>query len=233
MIQSRPGNLGIVLLSGGIDSSTVLAIARQELKQCIALTFRYGQKHIAEIEAAKKVAEFLGAEEHIIIDLPLGENVVSALTDDSIGVPKGGNNRKEENSIPVTYVPARNVIFLSFALAIAETAQADSIYIGVSSVDYSGYPDCRPEFIRAFENMAAVATKRAVEGDKICIKAPLQNFNKAQTILKGVSLGVDYSLTLSCYDPDEQGRACGQCDSCRFRMQGFIDANVPDPTLYQ
>jgi len=223
----------IVLLSGGIDSTTVLAVAKHEVKACIALTFCYGQKHAAEVEAARRIAESIGVKKHLIAELPLAKHVNSALTNNSRPVPAGKENFKSASFVPETYVPARNTVFLSYALAVAETAGAGSIYTGVSSVDYSGYPDCRPEFIRAFQDLADLATRRAVEGDRIIVKAPLQHLNKAETIKKGLALGVDYSLTLSCYQPDQQRRACGRCDSCLLRRRGFKEAKVEDPTRYQ
>ncbi len=222
----------VVLLSGGIDSSTVLAFALQEMDECIALTFRYGQKHAAEVDAAAKIAREMGVKKHITIPIPLGQYVASALTDSAVPVPACKTTANSTPSIPATYVPARNTIFLSYALAIAETTASSSIYTGVSSVDYSGYPDCRPEFIRAFQNLAAVATRCAVEGKPVEIRAPLQYLNKAETIRAGVRLGVDYSLTLSCYEPGEDARACGRCDSCRLRRRGFEEAKVKDPATY-
>ncbi len=224
----------MVLLSGGIDSTTTLAIAMQEVEECVALTFRYGQKHAMEVSSAARVVRAMGVDTHLIVKLPLQDHVVSALTSDSIAVPQGQKDAAGVSaSIPPTYVPARNTIFLSYALAIAETTEAGRIYTGVSSVDYSGYPDCRPEFIRAFQQLADVATKRAAEGDRVEILAPLQYMSKAETIRRGGELGVDYSLTLSCYEPDNRGRACGSCESCGLRRSGFATANVKDPTHYQ
>ncbi len=222
----------VVLLSGGIDSSTCLAIASSEVHKCIALTFQYGQRHKIEINAAEKIARYFYVEKHIVIPIHLGRHVESALTTECIEVPKNDTDDISGTDIPVTYVPARNTIFLSYALAIAENAGADYIYIGVSSVDYSGYPDCRAEFIEAFQRLADLATKRAVEGCPVTIRTPLQHLDKAQTIKKGIELGVDYSLTHSCYDPDEFGRACGHCDSCILRRKGFEIAGVSDPTMY-
>ncbi len=219
----------IVLLSGGVDSTTVLAIARREVEECIAITFIYGQKHAAEVDAAARIAEKMGVEKHLIIPISLGQCVVSALTDETIPVPKGGACVSCDPGIPPTYVPARNTIFLSHALAIAESTGSGTIYIGVSSVDYSGYPDCRPEFIRAFQRLAELATKSAVEGLPVRIRAPLLNLSKAETIREGLRLGVDYSLTLSCYEPGTDGRPCGECDSCRLRRRGFEEAGVNDP----
>ena len=219
----------VVLLSGGLDSATVLAIARAEGYECYALSLDYGQRHVAELNAAKKVAESQQVKLHRVIQLDLRQFGGSALTDDTIDVPTA----EMSDEIPVTYVPARNTIFLSLALAWAETLQARDIFVGVNAVDYSGYPDCRPEYIDAFENMANLATKAGVEGDRFTIRAPLIDMTKAQIIKTGNSLGVDYALTVSCYQADDAGAACGKCDSCRLRKQGFFDAEVPDPTRYQ
>jgi 7-cyano-7-deazaguanine synthase len=218
----------IVLVSGGLDSATALAVARSEGYDCLALSFDYGQRHRVELEAARKVARSLDAAEHRIIEIDLTQFGASALTDKNIDVPTQAGE-----GIPVTYVPARNTIFLSYALACAEVAGAADIFIGVNAVDYSGYPDCRPEYIAAFEAMANLATKAAVEGRKLTIHTPLIDLTKAEIIRKGVDLDVDYSLTLSCYQPDDQGRACGACDSCRFRKEGFAAAGIPDPTRYR
>ena len=218
----------VVLVSGGLDSATVLAIARSEGWRCHALTLDYGQRHRAELEAAARVAHALGAVEHRVVKLDLGIFGGSALTDNSIAVPSAPTT-----GIPITYVPARNTIFLSLALAYAEVTSSDAIFTGANAVDYSGYPDCRPEYLAAFERMANLATKRAVEGEPIAILAPIVAMSKAQIVRRGRSLGVDFSLTVSCYNADAQGRACGRCDSCRFRSQGFEEAGVPDPTLYQ
>ncbi len=230
--EGADADTAVVLLSGGIDSSTCLAIANSEVQNCIALTFQYGQRHKIEIDAAKDIARYFNVVKHIVIPIRLGAHVESALTTECIEVPKNNTCNTFGADIPVTYVPARNTIFLSYALAIAENTDADYIYIGVSSVDYSGYPDCRPEFIEAFQKLADVATKRAVEGHPVEIITPLQHLDKAQTIKKGVKLGVDYSLTHSCYDPDEFGRACGCCDSCILRRMGFDTAGISDPTVY-
>jgi 7-cyano-7-deazaguanine synthase len=216
-----------VLLSGGLDSATVLAMARAEGRECVALSVSYGQRHQAELNAAARVALALGAREHRIMHVNLGRIGGSALTDLSIDVPTTPGE-----GIPVTYVPARNTIMLSLALAWAEVAQATEIHIGVNAVDYSGYPDCRPEFVAAFEKLAALATKAGVEGGALAIRAPLQSMSKAQIIGEGIRLGVDYSLTVSCYQADAAGRACGTCDSCRLRRDGFAAAGVPDPTNY-
>jgi 7-cyano-7-deazaguanine synthase len=224
----------IVLLSGGLDSATTLAIARNELFRCHALTFRYGQRHEREIETARKVAVYLGAVEHRIIDIDLAAFGGSALTDSKIAVPKDRALLETAEDIPVTYVPARNTIFLSYALAWAEVLGAFDIFIGVNSTDYSGYPDCRAEFIEAFERTANLATAAAVKGaGRYHIHTPIIDLAKAQIILRGTELGVDYSLTHSCYDPDEQGRSCGRCDSCRLRLKGFAEAGLKDMIEYQ
>jgi 7-cyano-7-deazaguanine synthase len=220
-----------VLLSGGLDSSTVLAIARSDGFDAYALTFRYGQRHEVELTAARRVAEHLGAAEHRIADIDLRVFGGSALTDGAISVPRHGPYGDLGARIPVTYVPARNTIFLSFALAWAEVLDAADIYIGVSAIDYSGYPDCRPEFIEAYQVMARLATKAAVEGgQKLTIHTPLISLTKAQTIQRGLALGVDYGLTHSCYDPVD-GRPCGACDSCLLRARGFAEAGIADPAL--
>lgn len=217
----------IVLLSGGLDSATVLAIANRNF-QCHTISFDYGQRHLSELNAAKQLAQAFGSSHHII---QLDESVMkgSALTDSRIDVPETGLNE----GIPVTYVPARNTIFLAHALAVAEVEGANDIFIGVNAVDYSGYPDCRPAYIEAFEDMANLATKAGVEGQKLNIHTPLINMSKAEIISTGTRLGVDYSLTVSCYQADQQGRACGLCDSCRLRRDGFEAAGVADPTIYQ
>ncbi len=223
----------VVLLSGGLDSATTLAIAKEKGFDCYAMSFRYGQRHNCEIESAKKVANFLKVTEHRIIDINLADFGGSALTDFSIKVPKDRASLEKNKIIPPTYVPARNTIFLSYALAWAEVLGAFDIFIGVNAVDYSGYPDCRPEFIKAFEKMANLAVAAAVE-KKGCFKihVPLIKLTKAQIILKGVGLGVDFSLTHSCYDPDAKGRNCGRCDSCRLRLKGFAEAGIKDPIEY-
>ncbi|MEX2524493.1 MAG: 7-cyano-7-deazaguanine synthase QueC [Gammaproteobacteria bacterium] len=217
----------VVLLSGGLDSATTLAIARDQGYDCHVLSFDYGQRHESELQAARRVAESMNVVEHRILEIDLTQIGGSALTDNSIDIPE-----EPGEGIPVTYVPARNTIFLSFALAYAEVIGAGNIFIGVNAVDYSGYPDCRPEYIRAFETMANLATKTGVEGNKLTIHTPLMDLSKAEIIKKGAGLGVDYSLTVSCYQADSEGRACGVCDSCRFRKQGFLDAGIPDPTVY-
>jgi 7-cyano-7-deazaguanine synthase len=223
----------VVLLSGGLDSATTLAIASSEGFQCYALTFRYGQRHQQEIEAAKKVADSLGAIEHRCIDIDLAQFGGSALTDPNIRVPKDRADLANPAQIPPTYVPARNTIFLSYALAWAEVLGAFDIFIGVNTTDYSGYPDCRAEFIAAFEKTANLATATAVNGTgRYRIHTPIIYMTKAQIILTGTKLKVDYSLTHSCYDPDEQGRSCGRCDSCRLRLKGFTEAGLKDPIKY-
>ena len=217
------------MLSGGLDSTTVLAIAKAHNFECYALSFDYGQKQSSELESAKTIANQSKVAEHRIMKISLDDIGGSALTDDKIDVPK----YSESDEIPVTYVPARNTIFLSFALAWAEVIDCQKIYIGVNALDYSGYPDCRPEFIKAFEDMANLATKQSVEGDKIEIKTPLISMTKAEIIQKGLSLGVDYSQTISCYLANSNGEACGECDACVLRINGFNNANIKDPTFYQ
>jgi 7-cyano-7-deazaguanine synthase len=218
----------VVLLSGGLDSATVLAQARAQGFQCHALSVDYGQRHHAELAAAQRVASGLGAATHRVINIDLTAFGGSALTDASIAVPETATS-----GIPLTYVPARNTIMLSLALAWAEVLQAQDIFIGVNAVDYSGYPDCRPEFVEAFERMANLATKAAVEGKALTLHAPLLHLSKAEIIRLGMQLGVDYAMTVSCYQADESGRACGRCDSCRLRHEGFRAAQVDDPTHYQ
>lgn len=217
-----------MLVSGGLDSATTLAIARADGFLCHALSFDYGQRHRAELDAARRVAAALGAAAHRILPMPIGELGHSALTETSIAVPE-----QPGEGIPVTYVPARNTVFLACALGYAEVIGACDIYIGVNAVDYSGYPDCRPEFIAAFERVANLATKAAVEGRPMHIRAPLIDWSKAEIIRRGNALGVDYAMTVSCYQPDESGRACGRCDSCRLRRAGFQEAGVADPTRYR
>lgn len=222
----------VVLSSGGLDSTTVIAIAKDEGFEIYSLSFSYGQRHTVELEAAKSVALALGVKKHLVIDIDLRPIGGSALTAE-IEVPKDRDESAMAGEIPVTYVPARNTIFLSYALAWAEVVGAADIFIGVNAVDYSGYPDCRPEFIRAFEHLANLATKVGVEGrTAIRIRTPLLYLTKAQIIQKGIELGVDYGLTLSCYDPTPEGLACGRCDSCLLRKKGFADAGVQDPTPY-
>ena len=218
----------VVLLSGGLDSVTALAIAKEQGYDCYTLSFNYGQRHDAELVAAQKLSHQTGVIEHKVIEIDLRAIGGSALTDNSLDVPE-----QHQDGIPATYVPARNTVFLSIALGWAEVLSAQAIFVGVNAVDYSGYPDCRPEFIAAFEQMANLATKAAVEGQRIRINAPLIDMTKAEIIQQGVRLGVDYSQTISCYQADSDGRACGRCDSCRFRQQGFEQAGIEDPTHYQ
>ena len=219
----------VILSSGGLDSTTAIAIAQSEGFECYSISFDYGQRHRTELKAADRVAELMGVVEHKVVSLDLRSIGGSALTDDSIDVPEDGS---AETVIPVTYVPARNTVFLSIALGWAEVLDAKAIYIGVNAVDYSGYPDCRPEYIEAYQKMANLATKAGVEGDVLEIKTPLVHLTKAEIIQKGLSLGVDYSQTVSCYQANENGEACGKCDSCRLRRKGFEDAGVDDPTRY-
>ena len=219
----------VVLLSGGLDSATTLALAKSQGFDCYALSVDYGQRHVAELVAASKVAQALGAIEHRTLHLDLSQLGGSALTDASIDVPITG----VAPGIPVTYVPARNTIMLSLALAWCEVLGAQALFVGVNAVDYSGYPDCRPEFISAFETLANLATKAGVEGQKLAIHAPLIELTKGEIIATGIKLGVDYAITVSCYQADEHGRACGVCDSCRLRRAGFEAAGVPDPTPYR
>ena len=222
----------IVLLSGGLDSATVLAIAASAGFDCHCLSFRYGQRHAIELSSAAKVATSMLALSHRVIDIDLRQFGGSALTS-NIPVPKNANTDQIGSHIPITYVPARNTIFLSFALASAEVTGASDLFIGVNALDYSGYPDCRPEYIAAFEHLANLATKAAVEGrQKLRIHTPLIHLTKAQIIRRGLDLGVDYSLTSSCYDPDFSGRACGHCDSCLLRLKGFAECGVSDPIQY-
>ncbi len=217
----------VVLLSGGLDSATALAVAREQGFDCYALSLDYGQRHHAELAAARAVSSHQGVCELRVMRLDMGSFGGSALTDDSIAVPESPSE-----GIPVTYVPARNTIMLSLALGWAEVLDAEAIYIGVNALDYSGYPDCRPDFIAAYQRLADVATKRAVEGRPIHVRAPLIDLSKAEIIRLGMRLGVDYAQTVSCYQADATGRACGLCDSCRLRRQGFVEAGVPDPTRY-
>ncbi|WP_165869766.1 7-cyano-7-deazaguanine synthase QueC [Pseudomonas sp. LS-2] len=217
----------VILLSGGLDSATVVAMAKADGFACYTMSFDYGQRHRAELQAAERVAKDLGVIEHKVIGLNLNGIGGSALTDSSIAVPEAPGE-----GIPVTYVPARNTVFLSLALGWAEVLGARDIFIGVNAVDYSGYPDCRPEFVESFERMANLATKAGVEGQGFTIQAPLQMLSKADIVKAGTRLGVDYGLTVSCYQADDQGRACGKCDSCRLRAEGFLAAGVTDPTRY-
>jgi len=225
--MSSDQNNAVILLSGGMDSATVLAIAREQGYACHALSFRYGQRHGAELQAAARVAKTLGAVQHRVMDLDLSLFGGSALTDTRIDLPESPGE-----GIPVTYVPARNTVFLSVALAWAEVLQARHIFIGVNAVDYSGYPDCRPAFIEAFEHLANLATRAGVEGQHLTIHAPLQQMSKAEIIRRGVALGVDFAETVTCYGADDSGRACGVCDACRLRIQGFEEAGLPDVTRY-
>ena len=217
----------IVLLSGGLDSATTLALARDQGYDCFALSFAYGQRHDAELAAAARVAAYFGVREHRTVSLDLTAFGGSALTDPAIAVPTAPSA-----GIPVTYVPARNTVFLAYALAWAEVLPARDLFIGVNAVDYSGYPDCRPAFIEAFERLANLGTRAGVEGDGFCIHAPLIHWSKAEIIRYGVSLGVDYALTVSCYQADDTGAACGRCDACRLRATGFLEAGMVDPTRY-
>ncbi len=222
----------VVLLSGGIDSTTTMAIAKSEGFEICALSFDYGQRHRVELDAAKRIAEYFKVQRHLVVKIPLRKIGGSALTS-NIDVPKGMIVEQIGSAIPITYVPARNTIFLAFALGLAEVIGAEDIYIGVNALDYSGYPDCRPEFIQAFENMANLATQKAVEGKmKVKIQTPLIKMSKAQIIKRGVGLGIDYGLTHSCYDPADSGAACGACESCILRKRGFEEAGVMDPTRY-
>lgn len=221
-------NKAIILVSGGLDSTTTLAIAKELGFDCYALSFNYGQRHISELNAAKKIAESFNVKDHKTINIDMGQIGGSALTDSSIAIPE-----TFEGGIPVTYVPARNTIFLSYALAWAEVLDANDIFIGVNAVDYSGYPDCRPEYIKAYEQLANLATKAGVEGTSFKIHTPLIELTKADIIKKGTSLNIDYALTVSCYQAGEEGKACGVCDACRFRKKGFEVAGLTDPTHYQ
>jgi len=222
-----PGTPAVVLLSGGLDSATVLAEARDRGYACHAISYDYGQRHGAELAAAQHVATALGAVEHKVVRLDLGSIGGSALTDEAIDVPE-----TPSAGIPVTYVPARNTVFLAIALGWAEVLGARDLFIGVNAVDYSGYPDCRPEYIAAFESLANLATKAGVEGERFRVHAPLVDLSKAEIVQRGEQLGVDYALTVSCYSADDSGRACGRCDACRLRREGFAAAGLPDPTRY-
>lgn len=226
--MSTSSNNAVVLLSGGLDSATALAMAMERGFNCYVLSFDYGQRSQTELNAAKRIAADLGVKEHKIVRLNLEDFGGSALTDENIDVPE-----QEEDGIPVTYVPARNTVFMSLALAWSEVLHAQHIFIGVNAVDYSGYPDCRPEYIQAFQTMANLATKTGVEGETLIIETPLIDLTKAEIIAAGTRLGVDYGLTVSCYQADDDGRACRVCDSCRLRAKGFEDAGVEDPTRYQ
>lgn len=224
----------VVLLSGGLDSTTTLALAKAEGRQCFALTVRYGQRHEHELEASKKIAVHFDVAQHLIFDVDLRSIGGSALTSSDVAVPKDQPDPARTDSVPVTYVPARNTLLLSIALGWAEVVEAHEIWIGVSSVDYSGYPDCRPEFIEAFERLAAVATRASVEqGQTIKVRAPLIKLSKAETIQKGLETGVDYGLTHTCYDPSPDGRSCGRCDACQLRLRAFAELGMEDPISYQ
>jgi 7-cyano-7-deazaguanine synthase len=221
----------VVLLSGGMDSAVTLALAREQAFACHALSVAYGQRHVSELQAAARIAAMLGAAEHKVVDVDLRSIGGSALTTDDIAVPQHARSHVDDE-IPVTYVPARNTVMLSIALGWAEVLAADDIWCGVNAVDYSGYPDCRPGFIAAFEQLANVATRAGVEGHHLQVHAPLMQMSKGGIVREGMRLGVDFAATVSCYRADEEGRACGQCDACALRAQGFADANVPDPTRY-
>jgi 7-cyano-7-deazaguanine synthase len=222
----------VILLSGGLDSATALAIAQSEAYEPYAISFRYGQRHAVELEAASAVAEAAGIARHVVVEIDLRVFGGSALTAD-LEVPKHDSASELTEEIPVTYVPARNTIFLSYALAYAEVLEADDIFIGVNALDYSGYPDCRPEYIRAFEAMANLATKRGIEGNQLRVHTPLIDLTKGETVRRGLALGVDYSLTRSCYDPTPTGEACGHCDSCLLRLRAFAENDLTDPAPYQ
>lgn len=223
-----PAERAVVLLSGGLDSATTLAIAGEAGYECHTMSFDYGQRHRIELAAAERISRALGAASHKVVTIDLAAFGGSALTDPRIAVPE-----QPTTGIPVTYVPARNTIFLAFALGWGETLPARHIFIGVNAVDYSGYPDCRPEFVAAFERLANLATRAGVEGDRFRIHAPLVSLTKAAIIVRGIAAGVDFGMTISCYQPDPSGRACGRCDSCRLRRAGFDEAGVPDPTRYR
>ena len=224
----------VLLLSGGLDSTTLLAHALAEGFDVHAMTFRYGQRHATEIDAARRVASRFGVRDHVIVDIDLRTFGGSALTNSDIDVPKDRDVAELNHGIPITYVPARNTIFLSFALAWAEVLEAGDIFIGVNALDYSGYPDCRPDYIAAYERMANLATRGGVEGtNPVHIRTPLIDLTKAQIIRRGLELGVDYSMTQSCYDPDDSGAACGHCDACQLRLKGFAEAGANDPTTYR
>lgn len=222
----------VVLLSGGLDSTTTLAIASHKGYDCFALTFRYGQRHETELDCARAIATQFEAQDHVIANIDLRAFGGSALTSD-LSVPKNRAENEISGGIPITYVPARNTIFLSFALAYAESLDARDIFIGVNAIDYSGYPDCRPEYIASFQHMANLATKAGVEGDPFTIHTPLIDLTKSDIIKQGIELGVDYSMTCTCYDPDIRGRSCGQCDACQLRLKGFAQIGLKDPATYQ
>jgi len=224
----------VVLLSGGLDSTTTLALARSERRECHCLTVRYGQRHEHELAASRRVAKELGAVEHLILEVDLSSIGGSALVSSELEVPKDRDTTREDDTIPITYVPARNTLLLSLALGWAEVLAAREIWLGVSSVDYSGYPDCRPEFIEAFQSLAAVATRDAVESNRaVKLRAPLLRLSKADTIRRGLDLGVEYGLTHTCYDPGPDGRSCGRCDACRIRLNAFDEIGEADPLVYE
>ncbi len=229
-LNSSPPKKAVILLSGGLDSVTALAIAKSQGYECHTISFDYGQRTRSELVAAERLSQSMGAASHRVMDVNMNQIGGSALTDDRIDMPTDGVDKAD---IPVTYVPARNTVFLSFSLALAEVLDANDIFIGVNAVDYSGYPDCRPAYIEAYEKMANLATRVGVEGQTLHIQTPLIDLTKAQIIQQGITLGVDYSLTVSCYQADASGRACGVCDSCRLRKQGFLEAGIEDPTRYQ
>ena len=224
----QPPKKAVILVSGGLDSTTVLAIAKSQGYDCYTISFDYGQRHRAELEAAQRVSDTMGVIEHKVVSLDLRTIGGSALTDDDIDVPE-----EETTGIPITYVPARNTVFLSIALGWAEVLGANDLFVGVNAVDYSGYPDCRPEYISAFETMANLATRAGVEGQKISFHAPLMKLSKSDIVRLGTDIGVDYAKTVSCYQADDEGRACGKCESCRLRRNGFLEAGLIDPTLYR
>lgn len=226
-----PDRTAVVLLSGGLDSATTLAIARAEGFECHALSFRYGQRHLHELECAARIARAMGVRRHVTLDIDLRVFGASALTSD-IPVPKDRDADAMSHGIPFTYVPARNTIFLSFALAFAEVLGSSDIFIGVNALDYSGYPDCRPEYVRAYEQMARLATRAGVEGRELTVHTPLIQLTKAQIIARGLALGVDYAMTSTCYDPAADGAACGHCDACQLRIKGFRENGTPDPARY-
>lgn len=232
-MNTRTRSDAVVLLSGGLDSATTLALAKSQGYLCHALSFDYGQRHAVEIKAARQIAKHVGVEKHLIFPLSLDLMGGSALTDPKLKVPTSPQSSENtEDDIPITYVPARNLIFLSIALAWAETLDIYNIFIGVNAVDYSGYPDCRPDFIKAFENIAKLATRSGVQQNDFRISVPLISMSKSDIIKCGIQLGLDYSLTISCYQANDEGRACGVCDACRFRQQGFKEAGIADPTRY-
>ncbi len=231
-MSAQPSKRAVVLSSGGLDSTTVIAIAQSQGYEVYSLSFDYQQRHRAELKAAARVAESMGVAAHKVVSLDLRTIGGSALTDDAIDVPDASDASDEDSGIPVTYVPARNTVFLSIALGWAEVLEAGAIFIGVNAVDYSGYPDCRPEYLAAFEGMASLATKAGIEGKPLALEAPLLKLSKAQIIQQGTSLGVDYSQTVSCYQANDAGEACGSCDSCHLRAKGFEEAGIEDPTLY-